>query len=70
MMFDLRAAKAYVGGLLATAAPEVSGFLVGLIEHATGWDIPVSMEKMMLTGIAFVLGWVGVYFTPNKPATT
>lgn len=69
MMFDLRAAKAYVGGLLATAAPGVSGFLVGLIETSTGWDIPVSLENTLLTAVAFVLGWIGVYFTPNKPAT-
>ena len=68
MMFDLRAAKAYVGGLLATAAPSVSGFIVGLIEKGTGWDIPVTLENTLLTGVAFVLGWLGVYLTPNKPA--
>ena len=68
MVFDLRAAKAYAGGILATAAPPVSNFIVGLIEAATGWDIPVSLENMLLTGVAFVIGWIGVYFTPNKPA--
>lgn len=67
MVFDLRAAKAYVGGLLATAAPSVSSFIVGLIESITGWDIPVSLEQTLLTGVAFVLGWIGVYLTPNKP---
>ena len=67
MVFDLRAAKAYVGGILATAAPAVSGFVVGIVEASTGWDIPVSLEQTLLTGVAFVLGWVGVYFTPNRP---
>lgn len=67
MVFDLRAAKAYAGGILATAAPGVSAFIVGILEAATGWDIPVSLEQTILTGVAFVLGWIGVYFTPNKP---
>ena len=53
MVFDLRAAKAYAGGILATAAPPVSNFIVGLVEAATGWDIPVSLENMLLTGVAF-----------------
>lgn len=67
MVFDLRAAKAYAGGILATAAPPVSAFIVGIVEAATGWDIPTSLENTILTGVAFVLGWIGVYFTPNKP---
>lgn len=68
MKFNLEAAKAYVGGLMATAAPQVSGFLVGLFESATGVDLPVNVEGIILTVVAFVLGYVGVYVTPNaKP---
>ncbi len=68
MKFNLEAAKAYVGGLMATAAPHVSGFLVGLFESATGIDLPANVEGIILTGVAFVLGYIGVYVTPNaKP---
>jgi hypothetical protein len=69
MKFDLSAAKAYVGGILATAGVPVSNFIVGVFEKTTGFDIPVSIEGVVLTGVTFVLGYIGVYFTPNKQTT-
>lgn len=68
MKFNLEAAKAYVGGLMATAAPQVSGFIVGLFESTTSIDLPANVEGVVLTVVAFVLGYLGVYVTPNaKP---
>ena len=69
MKFNLEAAKAYVGGLVATAGIPVSNFIVGMFEKSTGIDLPSSVEGIVLTAVTFVLGYVGVYFTPNqKPA--
>jgi hypothetical protein len=66
MKFNLEAAKAYMGGLMATAGPSVSAFIIGMFESGTGIDLPSSVEGFVLTGVTFVLGYVGVYFTPNK----
>jgi hypothetical protein len=70
MKFDFSAAKAYVGGILATAGVPISTFIVGMVEKMTGFDIPVSIEGLVLTGVTFVLGYIGVYFTPNKQTTS
>lgn len=69
MKFDLTAAKAYVGALVATSAPAVSSFLIGLFEKATGIDLPASIEGIILTGVTAVVGYIAVYWTPNKQAT-
>lgn len=66
MKFNLEAAKAYVGGLIATAGPAVSEFIIHTFEAGTGFDIPASVEGVIITGVTFILGYVGVYFTPNK----
>lgn len=66
MTFDLSALKAYVGGILATAGPSLSSFLVNIFEKGVGIDLPVSVEQTVLYGITFVLGYVGVYFTSNN----
>lgn len=66
MKFNLEAAKAYMGGVVATAGPALSNFIVGAAEASTGIDIPTSVEGVILTAITFVLGFLGVYFTPNK----
>ena len=68
MTFDFTALKAYMGGLVATAGPGISQFLVGALESVTGFDIPASIEGFILTGVTFVLGYVGVYFTKNASA--
>lgn len=70
MKFNLEAAKAYMAGLMVTAAPSVSAFIVGMFEAATSIDLPASIEGFVLTAVGFVLGYIGVYFTPNaKPKT-
>jgi len=70
MKFDLSALKAYMGGLVATAGPAVSAFIIGAFEKATAFDLPVSIEGFILTGVTFVLGYVGVYFTSNSLGKT
>lgn len=70
MKFDLSALKAYVGGLLATGGPSISAFIVGVFEKATGFDLPVSMEGIVLSAVTFILGYVGVYFTSNQLGKT
>lgn len=68
MKFNLEAAKAYVGGIMTTAAPAISSFIIGLFESGTGIDLPVNVENIVLTAVAFALGYIGVYATPNaKP---
>ena len=66
MKFNLEAAKAYVRGIVATAGIPISNFLVGMFESVSGLDLPSSVEGIVLTGVTFVLGYIGVYFTPNK----
>jgi hypothetical protein len=66
MKFDLTAAKAYVGAIVATSAPAVSSFLIGVAEAATGFDIPTSVEALIVTAVTAVIGYVAVYVTPNK----
>lgn len=66
MKFNLEAAKAYMGGLVATAGPFISTTIIGLFEASTGIDLPTSVEGFILTGVTFVIGYVGVYVVPNK----
>lgn len=66
MKFDLTAAKAYVGGVLAVAAVPVAGFVVGLIHAGTGFDIPTGVSTVLTTGLAYAFAHVAVYFVPNK----
>lgn len=65
MIFNLQAAKAYVGGLMASAGIPVGTFFIQLAEKLTGWDIPASAETLFIGGVAYVLGHLAVYFTPN-----
>lgn len=72
MKFNLEALKAYIGGLLTASAEAasggngVAGVLIKGLESAIGWDIPQSIEGFIATGIGFAIGYVAVYFTPNK----
>lgn len=66
MKFNLEAAKAYVGGIVGGAAASISTFVIGLFESSTGIDLPTSVEGFIATGVAFVIGYIAVYFTPNK----
>lgn len=68
MKFNLEAAKAYMGALVATSAGSIAYFLIGLFEAATSIDLPASIEGLIVTGITAAIGYIGVYFTPNKPA--
>lgn len=68
MIFDLRAAKAYVGGAIAAAGPVVSGAIIGVFEAGTHLDIPANIEGYILAGVSYALGYVGVYFTRNASA--
>lgn len=68
MKFDLTAAKAYVGGILAVAAVPVSTFIGGLFHAGLGMDLPSWAATALTTGLAYVFGHVGVYLTPNKAA--
>lgn len=65
MKFDLSAAKAYVGGVLAVAGEPVAHFLIGLVEKGLGIDIPVNLEAFVIMGATYALGHTGVYFTKN-----
>lgn len=67
MVFDWRAAKAYVGGIIAGAGPTVAGWIVGGFHAATGLTVPDPIQQTLVMGVSFVLGWVGVYFTRNRP---
>lgn len=69
MIFDLRAAKAYAGGIMAGAAVPLAHFIVGLVHAGTGFDIPASLESTLATGLGMAFGWITVYLVPNKPAT-
>lgn len=64
--FNLSAAKAYVGGVVAAAGLPVATFFIGIFESLTGIDIPASMEAMIVTAFAYVLGHAAVYLVPNK----
>lgn len=66
MKFNLEAAKAYVGALVATSGGSVAYFLIGLFEAATSIDLPASLEGMVVTGVTAVIGYLAVYWTPNK----
>lgn len=65
MKFDTSALKAYVGMLLATygayIAEQITGFLMSLI----GFGTP-ELKTAVSTIIAAIIGYVAVYFTPNK----
>ncbi len=75
MVFDLQAAKAYVGGILMAAAEAasagngVAGLLIKGAEATLKFDIPSSIEGLIATGIGFAIGWLAVYFVPNKQVT-
>lgn len=65
MKFDLSALKAYVGMALATygavIAEKLAGFLLSFIGGGTA-----DLKTGVATVIAAILGYVAVYFTPNK----
>jgi hypothetical protein len=73
MIFNLGAAKAYVGGVLMAAAEAasagngVAGLLIKGVEATLSFDIPPSIEGLIATGVGFIIGWLAVYFVPNKP---
>jgi len=72
MKFNLEAAKAYIGALLATAAETASsgngigGVVVKFIEALLAFDIPPQFETWIAAGVAWVVGYIAVYMTPNK----
>lgn len=68
MKFDLTAAKAYVGAMFAGAGIPISNTIVGLFEATTGIDVPASLEALLASSVAAALGYIAVYFTPNKTA--
>lgn len=65
MTFDLGALKAYVGGLFSTGGATVSAFLIKAFETGTGIDIPATLEGLIVSGVAFVMGYVAVWITSN-----
>jgi hypothetical protein len=66
MKFDLSAAKAYMGAVLAGAAVPVAHWLIGLVDAGIGTTLPSGFESVLATGLGVIFGYVGVYLTPNK----
>lgn len=72
MVFNLQAAKAYIGALIgaSTFPTGVSNFFIGLIEKGVGIDLPASVEGIIYYGVAAAVGYIAVYFVPNAKPTT
>ena len=59
------ASKAWVGGFVAAISVQLGPVLYDGIEWVWGMDIPDDLESGLVTLTAALLGWVGVWLTPN-----
>lgn len=69
MYIDLRAAKAYVGGLLATSGTQIATFLVQAVMTMMGMETnppPTPNETAAIHVVAGILGFLAVYWTSNQ----
>lgn len=72
MIWHWGAAKAYVGGFVASAASggvamlPVAHWLDGLAGALLGFATPDTLDTVVSYGLAYVVGHVAVYFMPNK----
>lgn len=69
MKFDTTALKAYVGMLLATYGAYIAAQLTDFLFAAIGLAGSVELKTAVSTLIAAAIGYVAVYFTPNKQTT-
>ena len=74
MKFNLEAAKAYIGAILMNAqevAAQGNGIAASILhglESAIGIDFPASIDGLIIAGVASAIGYLAVYFVPNKQA--
>lgn len=72
MYLDFRAAKAYVGALLATSGVQIAQFIVHASMTVMGLETdppPTEFETAAIHGIAGLLGFLSVYWTSNQKQT-
>lgn len=69
MQLDLRAAKAYIGGIFATSATQIADFVIraGMSIAGLNTDPPPSeFQQAAVHIIAGILGFLAVYWTNNQ----
>jgi len=72
MVLDLGAAKAYVGGILATSGVQIATFVIQAVMTMMGLETdppPTELESAATYSLAGVLGFIAVYWTSNKKPT-
>jgi hypothetical protein len=69
MVWNLNAAKAYVGGIAATSGPAVGGFINKLLESVSGINFPDQVDLLIVGGVTYVITHLAVYITSNSSAT-